>query len=105
MVWMSLHNWSLIAQKKFVGTGNFVKAWNDPQFWTSLGFTFKYTLLITPILIGLGFLIALLVAEDTPHRPDHPRRGLRAGGDRPRRLQPALVLALQLRLRPGQPRF
>ena len=43
MIWMSLHNWSLIAERKFVGTGNFVKAWNDPQVWTALGFTFKYT--------------------------------------------------------------
>ena len=33
MVWMSLNNWSLIAQRKFIGTANFVKAWNDPQFW------------------------------------------------------------------------
>jgi multiple sugar transport system permease protein len=66
MVWMSLHNWSLIAERKFIGAGNFVKAWHDPQFWVSLGFTFKYTLYITPILIGLGFLIALLTAENTP---------------------------------------
>jgi multiple sugar transport system permease protein len=66
MVWMSLHNWSLIAERKFIGAGNFVKAWNDPQFWVSLGFTFKYTLYITPILMGLGFLIALLTAENTP---------------------------------------
>ena len=65
MVFMSLHNWSLIAARKFIGTANFVRAWNDPQFWVSLGFTLKYTLYITPILIGLGFLIALLVAEDT----------------------------------------
>lgn len=68
MMWMSLHNWSLIAAKKYVGVGNFVKAWNDPQFWTSLGFTFKYTLLITPILMILGFLIALLTASNTPLR-------------------------------------
>jgi multiple sugar transport system permease protein len=65
MVWMSLHNWSLIAEAKFIGAGNFVKAWHDPQFWSSLGFTFKYTALITPILIGLGFLIALLTAENS----------------------------------------
>jgi multiple sugar transport system permease protein len=65
MVWMSLHNWSLIAERKFIGGGNFVKAWHDPQFWVSLGFTFKYTAYITPILMGLGFLIALLVADDT----------------------------------------
>ncbi len=51
MVWMSLHNWSLIAPPKFVGLGNFVKACNDPQFWVSLGFTLKYTLCITPILM------------------------------------------------------
>ena len=41
MVWMSLHNWSLIAAKKYVGVGNFIKAWNDPQFWTSLEFTLE----------------------------------------------------------------
>src|SRR5262245_58486540 len=68
MIWMSLHNWSLIAEKKFVGAGNFVKAWHDPQVWVSLGFTLKYTLLITPILMVLGFLIALLTAANTPLR-------------------------------------
>ena len=68
MSWMSLHNWSLIAERKFVGLANFVKIWNDPQFWTSLEFTFKYTLLITPILMGLGLLIALLTATNTPLR-------------------------------------
>ena len=68
MSWMSLHNWSLIAEKKYVGLGNFVKIWNDPQFWASLGFTFKYTLLITPILMVLGILIALLTATNTPLR-------------------------------------
>ncbi|MFI0843918.1 carbohydrate ABC transporter permease [Mesorhizobium sp. IMUNJ 23232] len=68
MIWMSLHNWSLIAAKKFVGAGNFVKAWHDPQLWTALGFTFKYTLYITPILMILGFLIALLTATNTPFR-------------------------------------
>ncbi|WP_353645309.1 sugar ABC transporter permease [Mesorhizobium sp. WSM2239] len=68
MVWMSLHNWSLIAAKKFIGFGNFVKAWNDPQFWTSLEFTLKYTILITPVLMVLGYLIALLTAENRPLR-------------------------------------
>jgi len=68
MSWMSLNNWSLIAERKFVGLGNFVKIWNDPQFWGSLEFTFKYTLLITPILMGLGLLIALLTATNSPLR-------------------------------------
>ena len=68
MAWMSLHNWSLIAPKKYIGLGNFAKAWNDPQVWTSLGFTLKYTLLITPILMVLGYLVALLTAQNRPLR-------------------------------------
>ena len=68
MGWMSLHNWSLIAEAKFVGFGNFVKIWHDPQFWAALKFTFRYTLLITPILMILGVLIALLTAVNSPLR-------------------------------------
>ena len=68
MAWMSLHNWSLIEPPRWLGAGNFVRAWNDRQFWTSIVFTLKYTLLITPILIVLGYLIALLVAENPPLR-------------------------------------
>jgi multiple sugar transport system permease protein len=68
MMWMSLHNWSLIAPKKYIGFGNFAKAWNDPQVWTSLEFTLKYTAIITPILMILGYLAALLTAENRPLR-------------------------------------
>jgi multiple sugar transport system permease protein len=65
MLWMSLHNWSIIEPPRWVGFANFVRAWNDGQFWVSLGFTLKYTLYITPILMVLGFLIALMVAPNT----------------------------------------
>lgn len=65
MVWLSLHNWSLLAEPTFVGLDNFTQAFDDDQFWTSLGFTLKYTLLITPILIAGGYLVALLTAPNT----------------------------------------
>jgi multiple sugar transport system permease protein len=68
MMWMSLHNWSIIEPPRWVGFANFVRAWNDNQFWVSLGFTLKYTLYITPMLMVLGFLIALMVAPNTPVR-------------------------------------
>lgn len=68
MVWMSFHNWSIIEPARWVGTANFVKAWNDRQFWISLGFTLKYTVYLTPILMIGGYLIALLVAQNTPLR-------------------------------------
>jgi len=68
MVWVSFNNWSLITPPSFVGLDNFEKAFSDRQFWTSLGFTFKYTILITPILMVGGYLVALLTATNTPLR-------------------------------------
>jgi multiple sugar transport system permease protein len=65
MIWMSLHNWSLIEPKKWVGFANFIRAYNDRQFWTSLLFTLKYTLYLTPVLMIGGYLIALLVVRNT----------------------------------------
>jgi multiple sugar transport system permease protein len=66
MGWVSLHNWSLISPPKYLGFGNFVRAFNDAQFWVSLLYTLKYTLYITPILMVGGYLIALATAENTP---------------------------------------
>jgi multiple sugar transport system permease protein len=68
MIWMSFYSWSLIEPRKWVGAANFIKAYNDRQFWISLGFTLKYTLYITPILMIGGYLVALLVAKNTPLR-------------------------------------
>ncbi len=65
MVWVSFHNWSLITPPKFVGLDNFSRAFADKQFWVSLSYTLKYTVLITPILIVGGYLLALLTAPNT----------------------------------------
>jgi multiple sugar transport system permease protein len=74
MIWMSFHNWSIIEPARWVGTANYLKAWNDGQFWVSLGFTLKYTLYLTPILMIGGYLIALLVSQNT--RPRKITRGI-----------------------------
>jgi multiple sugar transport system permease protein len=74
MFWMSFHNWSIIEPARWVGLANFVRAWNDNQFWVSLGFTLKYTLYLTPILMIGGYLIALLVSANT--RPRRITRGI-----------------------------
>jgi multiple sugar transport system permease protein len=68
MIWVSFNNWSLITPPRFIGTANFERAFADGQFWTSLGFTLKYTLIITPILMIGGYLIALLVSDNSPLR-------------------------------------
>ncbi|MDG4824656.1 sugar ABC transporter permease [Asanoa sp. WMMD1127] len=68
MAWMSLHNWSLITPPRWVGLDNYTRAFDDRQFWVSFGFTLEYTLIITPILIVGGYLLALLTATNTPVR-------------------------------------
>jgi len=68
MVWVSFHSWSLITPPRFVGLDNFAQAFADGQFWVSLTYSLEYTLLITPILMVGGYLIALLVANNGPLR-------------------------------------
>ena len=68
MAWVSLNSWTLITPPKFIGFNNFIRAYSDNQFWVSLGYTLKYTILITPILMIGGYLLALLVSPNTPLR-------------------------------------
>lgn len=68
MVAMAFTNWSLITPPRFTGLSNFQNAFVDKQFWGSLGYTLKYTLFITPILMVGGYLLALLVAPNTALR-------------------------------------
>ena len=68
MVWMSFHNWSLIKPPKFIGLGNFSRRSPTTSSGCRSAFTLKYTLLITPILMVGGYLLALLTARNTPLR-------------------------------------
>lgn len=68
LIWMSLHNWSLITPPTYAGLANFERAFGDRQFWVSFLFTLKYTVIITPILIGGGYLLALLTSGTSPLR-------------------------------------
>jgi multiple sugar transport system permease protein len=68
MIWISLHDWSLITPPRWVGLGNYERAFGDRQFWVSFLFTLQYTALITPVLIVGGYLLALLTAPNTALR-------------------------------------
>ena len=65
LLWTSLTNASLLGGQTFVGTANYARAFNDSTFRSSLFFTVKYTIYLTPILMILGFLLALLTADNT----------------------------------------
>ena len=65
LFYTSLTSTSLLGGGKFIGFGNYQKAFNDSTFWSALIFTLKYTLFITPVLMGGGFLLALLTWKNT----------------------------------------
>ena len=62
---MSLTDRSLLGGGKLIGFTNYWRIWNDASFWRALEFTAKYTLVLTPILMGLGFAVALLTVKNT----------------------------------------
>ena len=66
LIGMSMTDRSLLGGGKFIGFMNYVKIWNDSGFWRALLFTVKYTIVLTPILMILGFALALLTADNTP---------------------------------------
>ena len=65
LLWTSLTNSSLLGGASFVGLANYTRAFNDATLRNALLFTVKYTVYLTPILMVLGFLLALLTAENT----------------------------------------
>ncbi len=68
LVYTSLTDRSLLGGARFVGFENYLRIWNDSSFWRALIFTAKYTVILTPILMGLGYALALLTLHNTPLR-------------------------------------
>ncbi len=68
LVAMSLTDVRLLGGGKFIGFDNYLRIWSDSSFWRALRFTAEYTLILTPILMGLGFALALLTVENTTLR-------------------------------------
>jgi len=55
---ISLTDWNIVGEKRYIGFDNFIVLWNDPVFWVVLGNTFEYLLLGVPISLILSFIIA-----------------------------------------------
>jgi multiple sugar transport system permease protein len=66
LFYLSLTDTSLMGGGKFVGLANYSKALGDAAFWRALKFTILYTIFLTPVLMVLGFMLALLTVRNTP---------------------------------------
>ena len=59
---LSLFDWDLGARTaRFVGLANFQELFASRLFWAALGNTLLYALVTTPVTLGLGLWLALLV--------------------------------------------
>jgi multiple sugar transport system permease protein len=59
----SLTEYPLVRAAKFVGFDNYVRLFQHPTFWKSLGNTYYYTLIIVPVGVGGALLCALLLNQ------------------------------------------
>jgi multiple sugar transport system permease protein len=60
---MSLYRWPLMGVPSFAGLSNYLDLLHDASFWGALWFTTEYTLLVTPAIFVVAFLLALLVNQ------------------------------------------
>lgn len=61
---LSFHSWDLLTPPKFIGTANYLELFtNDPIFGNVLKNTVWYTVIIVPVQIVIGFLLALALNQ------------------------------------------
>lgn len=63
MIAFSDYRYLIPNHQPFNGVSNFVEMVNDSMFWASFGRSLYYTAVYTPLNIGLGLLIAVLIAR------------------------------------------
>lgn len=67
-IYMSFNQWSLIESPTFIGLGNYVAMFQDPQFWQSLWNTLLYTVGTVPTSMALGLVVAIGLNRALPGR-------------------------------------
>lgn len=58
---MSFFNWPVMGDKEFIGLGNYISMFHDPQFYKSLIITFKYSIIFVPLNLIIALSLALLL--------------------------------------------
>ena len=61
---MSFYDWPVLGEKTFVFLDNYIKLFQDAQFWNSLLFTMKYAVFVTPCLFILAFILGGMIEKN-----------------------------------------
>lgn len=58
----SLLDWSgMIGQSKFIGLANFKEALSDPLFWGAFKNSFKFMIMVVPLLLSVSLILAYVL--------------------------------------------
>jgi len=60
---MSLHNWSLLGSRSFIGFENYTRIWADQRFWTAVKNTVIFALISVPLVIIVGMILATILKQ------------------------------------------
>ncbi len=64
--WMSLHNWPLLGNSRWIGFSNYTRMLSDIRFMAALRFTAYYTVIVTIAIFAVAFPLALYVEKQRP---------------------------------------
>lgn len=62
-LYTSFFQWDGLSEMKYIGTQNYSFVFQDKNYWSALGNTFKYALVVTILKNGLGLALALLIVK------------------------------------------
>ncbi|MCO5731233.1 carbohydrate ABC transporter permease [Rhizobium sp. SSA_523] len=62
-LWMSFHRWPLLGEPSWIGLRNYTRMLSDGRFFTALGFTARYTVIVTIAIFAVAFPLAFLVEK------------------------------------------
>ncbi|WHY01929.1 sugar ABC transporter permease [Neobacillus sp. DY30] len=60
---VSFYDWKILGDKTFIGLQNYIKVLTDPIFFSSLWHTLLFVVLSTPVIVLVGFILALIVHQ------------------------------------------
>lgn len=64
-VYISFFDYPILGPSTFIGVQNYIEAFQDSDFGQAVVFTIVYTLITTPVILIVGFVLAALVRRRT----------------------------------------
>jgi len=62
-LFISFFKWDILSGREFIGLGNYITLFSDKIFYSSLWHTLQFVLITTPLLMIIGFAMALFVCS------------------------------------------